>query len=1182
MNIQDRRKTLTAEELRRRYNLDALDKDRKAIKLQKDQLTKVDAELNDFVEITTKNLKELQNQVDGNITTWFFNGVPRVENEPSSNWTTEEEKINHLGDLYYDQDTGYAYRWAYENNIYVWSKIVDADVVEALAVANAAQDTADSKRRVFVVQPKPPYDIGDIWIKEDTDLYRCRASRSEGNFNTADWTRATNYTDDAVALGTKAELDQFKTQVTENYVSNATLETTTNSIEAKVTEVYEYTTTVEDTVSGLSESVSNTIENVSKLTTDVDGITSRVSSTETKIEDITTTTQTSTGGNTLHIIDALESNALEYHIEGKSEQETRSGKNLLDLSNNQNSNGITSVLNADGSLSISGTATSTWSNITSNKTQKILAGTYIISTNILHSYQTVLKVTYVDGTTKEFWLNALSRGVTFTQDVSSYYVWLFVTSGTTYSDTLYLQLESGTTVSEYEQYGVSPSPDYPSEIKTVKGIENLFNKDDVFFNKQWNGNSLVESEVANASPKIPVIGGKKYKRNVGYNANIFIKNDGSVVDIQGGTNTIVAPENSKYWVFNIPKEVDVNTIIAVQGDTISDYVPYGAWAKVKITGKNFLPVSTVPTTTANGITFTNNGDGTYTLSGTATNLFAFDILKNITLSSGTYTLSGCPSGGSTTTYELRLGTTSSNRDYGNSKTLTLPSEITYDTVRIVIRAGVTINATFKPMLEEGSTATNFEAYKEKEVLIDLSKPNLFTSDIEVGSWHAETGEPNDVTTAIRSADFIPVELNTTYTLKNNKGYNFFMLCFDENKTWSGLINNSTSKYVFTPTTTKYIKIATYISDNITDTDVEFKLFEGYTDYYELSSIGDIKDELSIINGQAVIDKKIGKIVLDGSESWKGGASASTSGYRYLYCTGYPQTPNNFNIMCNKLKPYTSGALGSTITVNTSTIGSQTSASDNLRILFDETLLDDISTGTLVISSFKTWLSNNPVTVKYILAEPKQIILPNVQIPLFEDINHIALVDDLETTTSIKYYRNTPIAQDYVIQQQLDETNSNLSTTTDKTNQNASDISATNTNLNNNYYNKDQIDVMNTSTQEIVTQIKNQVETTTTATNLQISILQEQLTNGVTSVRTETGYTFDKDGLKIQKSDSEMSSLLDNDGLVVKRNETEVLTVRSNGVETENLTVRTYFTIGDNTRVENYKDGTGFFYIGGAN
>ena len=86
---------------------------------------------------------------------------------------------------------------------------------------------------------------------------------------------------------------------------------------------------------------------------------------------------------------------------------------------------------------------------------------------------------------------------------------------------------------------------------------------------------------------------------------------------------------------------------------------------------------------------------------------------------------------------------------------------------------------------------------------------------------------------------------------------------------------------------------------------------------------------------------------------------------------------------------------------------------------------------------------------------------------------------------------------------------------------------------------------------------------------------------MTSVKTETGYTFDKNGLNISKTGSEMSSTLDNDGLSVKRDNTEVLTVRSAGVETENLKVRTYFTIGSHTRVEDYGNGTGFFHIGGV-
>ena len=277
-SMQDRQKTLTIEQLRQRYNLDDIGKTKKAIQLVKETLNKTETELNQFVNSTTKNLKELQDQVDGNITTWFFNGIPTAENEPAKNWTTEKDKANHIGDLYYDQDTGYAYRWAYEENSYMWSKIVDADVVKALAVANSAQDTADSKRRVFVEQPIPPYDIGDIWLKEDSELYRCRCARiEEDKYNVSDWIIATKYTDDTVALETKGELNQFKTEVKENYTSNATFETTVNSINGKVEETYKYTTTVENKVNGLSDSVETVVNNSSALKIRVDGISSEVS-----------------------------------------------------------------------------------------------------------------------------------------------------------------------------------------------------------------------------------------------------------------------------------------------------------------------------------------------------------------------------------------------------------------------------------------------------------------------------------------------------------------------------------------------------------------------------------------------------------------------------------------------------------------------------------------------------------------------------------------------------------------------------------------------------------------------------------------------------------------------------------------------------------------------------------------
>lgn len=196
---RDINKLRTPEDLERKYNLNDILTLKENYELQKNGLNKVENELNNFVIATGKNLKELQDQVDGNITTWFYSGVPTASNEPASTWITDTEKNNHLGDLYYDKDTGYAYRYSLDNATYSWIKITDNDVTKALAIANSAKDTADSKRRVFVVQPTTPYDVGDLWIK-DEELYRCQTTKaSSETFEENDWIIATKYTDDTKA-----------------------------------------------------------------------------------------------------------------------------------------------------------------------------------------------------------------------------------------------------------------------------------------------------------------------------------------------------------------------------------------------------------------------------------------------------------------------------------------------------------------------------------------------------------------------------------------------------------------------------------------------------------------------------------------------------------------------------------------------------------------------------------------------------------------------------------------------------------------------------------------------------------------------------------------------------------------------------------------------------------------------
>lgn len=177
------------------------------------RISQVEAETADLdVDMAGALLRigELQNQVDGNITTWFYAAepamnLPPVAYDPSNphdtGWDTDDKKNEHKGDLYYNTLTGYAYRFAYSDGEYGWLRITDTDVVKALADAAKAQDTADSKRRVFYTTPYPPYDKGDLWVQGSTgDILVCSTDKpAGGTYDFADWAKASKYTDDTVA-----------------------------------------------------------------------------------------------------------------------------------------------------------------------------------------------------------------------------------------------------------------------------------------------------------------------------------------------------------------------------------------------------------------------------------------------------------------------------------------------------------------------------------------------------------------------------------------------------------------------------------------------------------------------------------------------------------------------------------------------------------------------------------------------------------------------------------------------------------------------------------------------------------------------------------------------------------------------------------------------------------------------
>lgn len=152
----------------------------------------------------------LQNQIDGAIETWYYEGKPTLENLPAQGWTDDETKNKHIGDLYYDEASGKGYRFLKdETGAYIWAIITDEDITKALALAG-------EKKRIFGRTPTPPYDVDDLWVyaiypsdgsKYNKEILRCVTAKSAGEkFSIDDWALASDY-----ATNTKvAQLDYLK------------------------------------------------------------------------------------------------------------------------------------------------------------------------------------------------------------------------------------------------------------------------------------------------------------------------------------------------------------------------------------------------------------------------------------------------------------------------------------------------------------------------------------------------------------------------------------------------------------------------------------------------------------------------------------------------------------------------------------------------------------------------------------------------------------------------------------------------------------------------------------------------------------------------------------------------------------------------------------------------------------
>ena len=450
------------------------------------------------------------------------------------------------------------------------------------------------------------------------------------------------------------------------------------------------------------------------------------------------------------------------------------------------------------------------------------------------------------------------------------------------------------------------------------------------------------------------------------------------------------------------------------------FLPQGVSKQESTRGINLLP-NNATSQTINGVTFTVNEDKSITVNGTATANINYVLAQHLTMELGTFTLSGCPSGGSFNTYYLSLaliGSYTFYADMGNGNTHTYTSfdyDNTNTTYRIFIANGtVCNNLLFKPQFEQGSEATSYEPYTggipapnpsyqypvksvTGENSLIICDENLFDKNDVVNASLNADGTTSSSTTLLTS-DFIKIDSSLTY-YKTTTGSARVKL-YDENKaaintTNAGDITNFSGAKSFTIPyeNAKYIRFS-MASENLnsimlvkgstapsTYVEHEEQNYQLSLGNIELNSSpdGTIRDGIIGEPNEWYKREYIGKVVLDGSETYTSMAWGSSGKYGY-------------RISINDLKIITSANEKSNIRSDYFTVASAnglfalTVPNYGICARVNQSEIIIRNDDTTTVNDFKTWLSTHNTIVWYQKSE--YIDIPITDQTLISQLNDI--------------------------------------------------------------------------------------------------------------------------------------------------------------------------------------------------
>lgn len=269
-----------------------------------------------------------------------------------------------------------------------------------------------------------------------------------------------------------------------------------------------------------------------------------------------------------------------------------------------------------------------------------------------------------------------------------------------------------------------------------------------------------QTEIAGDYPQFELVAGENHKAMIGKSADA--ENDyGTVIRDTNGENVVelklradnkqlrLAHGGREYAIYHEGNAPDLDDLggepkltATTTGSLVTIDPSYDGVAEVSGLVKNLLAYPYYRTTmTVNGVTLTDNGDGTITANGTSTANAIFELNTVLALKNGaTYSLSGCPSGGGSGKWKLDVcdsNTDASALDYGEGDTFIANGTETM--ARLVVYSNNTFNnLTFRPMLVKGSEPKPFVPYGGYEVkscgknLFDKSKAivGFINSDYE--------------------------------------------------------------------------------------------------------------------------------------------------------------------------------------------------------------------------------------------------------------------------------------------------------------------------------------------------------------------------------------------------------------------------------------------------------------------